>query len=125
MPDAYAGELPVLYVVVKEGGSSDEASIGAFVAERIGEPPARPRKVFILAEMPLTPLGKIARYRLRQLAAEHAVRTALVDIDPAVRAECPEPTAKQVRLGLSPAAASAPPESVDDILARLGMTRLA
>ncbi len=125
MPDAYAGELPVLYVVVKSDGADDEASIGAFVAERIGEPPARPKKVFILAEMPLTPLGKIARYRLRQLAAGHAVQAALVDIDPAVRAECPEPTAKQARLHFSPAGASAPPGSVDEILARLGMTRLA
>jgi len=120
MPDQYAGELPVLYVVLSGQHEEREALIGAFMAEHIGEPPARPKKVFILAEMPLTPLGKIARYRLRQMAAEHAAQAALAEIDPALRAECTEPTAKRVRLQGAP---DADLDRVDDALARLGLQR--
>lgn len=55
MPDAYAGELPVLYVAVRTGAHISPEAICDFVAERIAEPPARPKRVFILPELPLTP----------------------------------------------------------------------
>lgn len=123
MPDEYAGELPVLYVVVSGPDHIDEAGIAAFVAERIGEPPARPKRVITLAEMPLTPLGKIARYRLRQMAAEEVVRTVLAEIDPALRAECFEPSAKQVRLHGATALDADALARVDAAIARLGLRR--
>ncbi len=72
MPDAYAGEVPVLYVVLRPEAAASEDEILAAVAGAVAEPPARPRYVFIIAELPLTPLGKIARFRLRQAAAEFA-----------------------------------------------------
>ncbi|PLW81291.1 acyl-CoA synthetase [Kineobactrum sediminis] len=77
MPDAYAGELPVLYVRYHEGEGVSEEVLAAFIAGQVNEPPARPRFIFSLDEFPYTPVGKIARYRLRQLAAEQAAqRTA-------------------------------------------------
>ncbi len=74
MPDAYAGELPVLYVVLNTPIGADELAV--FLAERIADPPARPKRIFDVAELPLTPVGKVARFRLRQSAALTALREA-------------------------------------------------
>jgi fatty-acyl-CoA synthase len=58
-PDAYAGEVPMLFVSAQPGTNIDPQALAAFVQERILEPPARPRAVSIVAEMPVTPVGKI------------------------------------------------------------------
>lgn len=93
MPDAYAGELPVLYVALQGEASPDE--IAAFVAARIADPPARPKRVFVLPELPMTPVGKIARYRLRQAAALTALREA-VGLDTVADLTCGDPGAKRI-----------------------------
>lgn len=105
MPDEYAGELPVLYVALKPGAAATAQDIERFVADRIGEPPARPKCVFILDELPLTPFGKIARYRLRQAAAVHRARACLAAAEPA-EVWCEDPAAKTicVRWNRAPAA---------------------
>ena len=41
------------------------------------EPPARPRAIVVIDEMPVTPVGKIFKPRLREIAAEAAARDAL------------------------------------------------
>jgi fatty-acyl-CoA synthase len=68
-PDAYAGELPVVFVTLKPGAQADEAELLAYVCERVDEPPARPRSVTVLPNMPMTLVGKIFKPELRQLAA--------------------------------------------------------
>ena len=70
MPDAYAGELPVVFVTLKPGAEADEAELLAYVCERVDEPPARPRSVTVLPNMPMTLVGKIFKPELRQLAAQ-------------------------------------------------------
>jgi len=82
MPDAYAGEVPVLYVVAHDGSAIGEEDLGAFMTERIAEPPARPRRIFFVADLPMTPVGKIARYRLRQAAAAARAAEALDGLTP-------------------------------------------
>jgi fatty-acyl-CoA synthase len=77
-PDAYAGELPVVFVTLVPGASATEAELLDFVATRVDEAPARPRFVTILATMPLTNVGKIFKPDLRQLATQ-AVVVALVE----------------------------------------------
>lgn len=77
MPDAYAGELPVLYVRYHKGEAVSDEELEAFIAGQINEPPARPKLILPLEEFPYTPVGKIARYRLRQLAAEKAAQRIL------------------------------------------------
>lgn len=66
MPDAYAGEIPVLFVVPHNDANLSD--LEAVVAAGIVEPPARPRLIVEIDEMPLTPVGKIERFRLRQRA---------------------------------------------------------
>ena len=76
-PDAYAGELPVAFVVLKPGAPTSEAELEDFAAARVPEPAARPKRVWILPEMPLTPVGKIFKPALRTQATQHAIRSAL------------------------------------------------
>jgi len=69
-PDAYAGELPVVFVTLKPGTQATEDELLAYVRERVDEPPARPKSVTVLPSMPMTLVGKIFKPELRQLAAE-------------------------------------------------------
>jgi fatty-acyl-CoA synthase len=76
-PDTHAGEVPMLFVSVQPGATIDPQALSAFVLERILEPPARPRTVSIVAEMPVTPIGKIFKPKLREIAAGDAARDLL------------------------------------------------
>jgi fatty-acyl-CoA synthase len=76
-PDTYAGEVPMLFVSVQPGAKIDVQALAAFVREKILEPPARPREVSIVPEMPVTPIGKIFKPRLREIAACEAARELL------------------------------------------------
>ncbi len=76
-PDTYAGEVPMLFVSVQSGADIDPQALADFVQERILEPPARPRAVSIVMEMPLTPIGKIFKPKLREIAAGEAARELL------------------------------------------------
>jgi fatty-acyl-CoA synthase len=76
-PDAYAGEVPMLFVSAQPGVSIDSVALAAFVQDKIMEPPARPRAVSIIAEMPVTPIGKIFKPKLREIAAGEAARELL------------------------------------------------
>ncbi|PUA98268.1 fatty-acyl-CoA synthase [Acidovorax sp. 107] len=77
-PDAYAGELPVVYATLRPGVQVTEAELTAFTAERVDEAVARPRWVQVIETMPVTNVGKIYKPELRQRAACHTVQ-ALVD----------------------------------------------
>ncbi|MEI7535779.1 MAG: AMP-binding protein, partial [Comamonadaceae bacterium] len=68
-PDAYAGELPVVFVTLTPGALATEAELLEFVRDRVDEPPARPKSVTVLKTMPMTLVGKIYKPELRQLAA--------------------------------------------------------
>ena len=71
-PDAYAGELPVVFVTLVPGALATEAELLEFVRQRVDEPPARPKSVTILQAMPMTSVGKIFKPDLRKLAASRA-----------------------------------------------------
>ncbi|MFH0301241.1 AMP-binding protein [Bradyrhizobium sp. 31Argb] len=76
-PDAYAGEVPMLFVSTQPGVQVDPQALAAFVQENIPEPPARPRAVSVIPEMPVTPVGKIFKPKLREIAAGDAARELL------------------------------------------------
>ena len=66
MPDAYAGEVPVAYVTLRQGACATEAELLAFAKADISEPPALPRRLFVLEQLPMTAVGKIYKPALRQ-----------------------------------------------------------
>jgi fatty-acyl-CoA synthase len=76
-PDAYAGEVPMLFVSLQPGIKIDSNALADFVRDKIMEPPARPKAVAIVAEMPVTPIGKIFKPKLREIAAAEAARELL------------------------------------------------
>ncbi|MDB5858669.1 MAG: acyl-CoA synthetase [Ramlibacter sp.] len=66
MPDAYAGEVPVAYVTLHQGASVTEQELLAFAKSIINEPPALPRRLFVVEQLPMTAVGKIYKPALRQ-----------------------------------------------------------
>jgi fatty-acyl-CoA synthase len=102
-PDAYAGELPVAFVVRRAGAASDGAAILDAVRPRIAERPAWPRRVTLLEDLPVTAIGKVFKPELRRLAAEAAIgeRLLAAGLAPRVRVEA-RLDANGVRLRFAP-----------------------
>jgi fatty-acyl-CoA synthase len=121
MPDAYAGEIPVLYVALAPDATLTTDEVMAHVADRIAEPPARPKHAFVLEELPLTPVGKIARYRLKQMATEHQVRRQLAATSTLEGVICEDNGARRVRLQWSDGATSEQREEAVRALGDLGL----
>jgi fatty-acyl-CoA synthase len=65
MPDAHAGEIPVLYVQGRPGVALDETAVLETLRTEIPERAAIPKRVFILDELPLSGPGKIHKHGLR------------------------------------------------------------
>ncbi|GGY63214.1 acyl-CoA synthetase [Marinobacter zhanjiangensis] len=122
MPDAYAGELPVLYVRYHEGESVTDAELEAFIARQINEPPARPKLVLPLDEFPYTPVGKIARYRLRQLAAERAALEILEQKGIKGEVVARDPQAKEIEIRPEQSLSQEQSEDLLGALQALGLT---
>jgi fatty-acyl-CoA synthase len=79
-PDAHAGELPVVYVVLKAGHADTPEALLARVALRIAERPAVPKRVTIVDAVPMTAIGKIYKPALRLRAAELKLAEMLADV---------------------------------------------
>jgi fatty-acyl-CoA synthase len=77
MPDEYAGEVPILFVVKAPGKDLDMADFEKYMIEHITEPPAKPKKIFEIAEMPTTTVGKIFKPALRELGVKEKTRRIL------------------------------------------------
>ncbi len=67
-PDADGLIKTKAFVVLKDGGSADEAELKGFVKDRLA-PYKYPRSIAFIAELPKTATGKIQRFRLREQEA--------------------------------------------------------
>ena len=83
-PNSYAGETPILFVTPSPGASIDRAALADFVLAGVAEPAGRPRSIVVVEEMPVTPVGKIFKPRLREIAAEEAARELLAAALPGI-----------------------------------------
>ena len=77
MPDEYAGEVPILFVVKAPGEDLDIVDFEKYMIKHIAEPPAKPKKIFEIAEMPTTTVGKIFKPSLRELGVKVKTRQIL------------------------------------------------
>ncbi|SFV11053.1 acyl-CoA synthetase [Pseudoduganella namucuonensis] len=106
-PDAHAGELPVAYVTLKPGARATPEALQEAARALVPERAAVPVRVEVLAHMPLTAVGKVAKADLRLLAAEHVLGQLLarngIGAELAVLADAARGTV--VRLRCPPAAA--------------------
>ena len=76
-PEAYAGELPMLYVTLKPGETLDNEEFMNYLQEHIPEQPAMPKRAVVIDEMPLTAIGKIYKPTLRARAIEDVLAETL------------------------------------------------
>lgn len=76
-PDRQKGELPVAYVQLAAGEQATAAELMGFCRGNVQEKAATPVDIIVLDEMPLTPVGKIAKPALRQMALESELRSAI------------------------------------------------
>lgn len=80
MPDAYAGELPMAFIVTRDQWTPDQQALLSFLADRIEDPLAVPKQIEVIDEMPMTPVGKIFKPALRREAIRAAVDLVLGDV---------------------------------------------
>ncbi|MCX8508571.1 MAG: AMP-binding protein, partial [Rhodobacteraceae bacterium] len=78
-PDAFAGELPCVYVELVKGASATVADLQAWAADHIPERAAIPKHIEILPELPKTAVGKIFKPDLRRLAMARVFNAALAE----------------------------------------------
>jgi len=76
-PDRHSGEVPVAYVVPADPGAFDEAGLLEWAAKTIGEPAARPKRIYAIPAIPVTAVGKYFKPALAADAVRHAVAEAL------------------------------------------------
>jgi fatty-acyl-CoA synthase len=76
-PDAYAGELPVAFASLKPNEQVTPEELLAFITPLIAERPAVPKRIHILAAVPMTAVGKVYKPRLRAEATRHAMLAQL------------------------------------------------
>ncbi|QHE76068.1 AMP-binding protein [Hydrogenophaga sp. PBL-H3] len=69
-PDAYAGEVPVAFVVLRAGAGLDADALLREVAPHVYERPACPKRVVLVELLPLTAIGKVFKPTLRLRAIE-------------------------------------------------------
>ena len=80
-PDPHSGEVPVAFVTVTAASELTAEELEGWAANHVPERAAVPRHVEILAEIPLTSVGKPYKPELRRLAAEQAARDALAETE--------------------------------------------
>ena len=76
-PDAYAGELPVVYLTLRAGAAASADELLAHARASIPERAAVPAEVMVIDAIPLTAVGKVFKPELRLDAARRVLETAL------------------------------------------------
>ena len=76
-PDAYAGELPVVYVTLRPGVAATPEELLAHARAAIPERAAVPGEVIVRESLPQTTVGKIFKPELRNDAARRVIFAAL------------------------------------------------
>lgn len=79
-PDAYAGELPIVYVVLRAGQSASAEELLLHAKTSIPERAAVPSEVLVREAIPLTAVGKIFKPELRFDATRRVLEAALLGI---------------------------------------------
>ena len=117
-PDAHAGEVPMAYVLLRDGSTATAQALRDFAAERMPERAAIPVRIEIIPQMPMTAVGKIFKPRLRHLAIERVfgelLKASGIDATIKVRDDKQLGTVATVRLADAAARSAA-----GDALARL------
>ncbi|MGV9798100.1 acyl-CoA synthetase [Mycobacterium sp. NPDC003449] len=80
-PDLHSGEVPVVYVTVRPGATTDAGMLREWAADHVVERAAAPKLVTIIDTLPLTAVGKPYKPALRTDAIRVAIIAALDGFD--------------------------------------------
>jgi fatty-acyl-CoA synthase len=78
-PDRHSGEVPVAYVVPADPARFDETELLAWAGAAIGEPAARPKRIYPIETIPVTAVGKHYKPALATDAAARAAADVLAE----------------------------------------------
>ncbi|MEV4346948.1 acyl-CoA synthetase [Actinoplanes sp. NPDC049596] len=92
-PDAYAGEVPVCYVSLRPGATVTSEELVAWAAGHVAEAAAAPKAVYVMAELPVTAVGKDFKPALRADVVRRVVLAEVPGVDVVVRIEDGTPVA--------------------------------
>ena len=108
-PDAYAGEVPAAYVVLRPGQQVSGEEMQEFARSRISERAAVPVRVEILDQLPVTAVGKIFKPALRHRAIEYVLGRTLAEhgIDASISVAEDKQQGTLARIKVNPAAEAA------------------
>ena len=84
-PDAYAGEVPVAYVQLRQGVKASADDLLAYAAQHISERAAVPKAIHILGALPVTAVGKIFKPALSQREIESVVLETAAQVGATLR----------------------------------------
>ena len=76
-PDAFAGELPCVYVELVDGADVTQEALMAFAKANIHERAAVPKYLEVLDGLPMTAVGKVFKPDLRRMAITRVYNGAL------------------------------------------------
>lgn len=76
MPDQYAGEVPILFVVSETTVNLD--ALKTYLGTHIHDASARPKTIKIIDELPITGVGKIFKPVLRDMAIKEKVHAEIL-----------------------------------------------
>ncbi|MEM9779472.1 MAG: acyl-CoA synthetase [Pseudomonadota bacterium] len=69
-PDPHSGEVPAVYVELRDGAEVEISALQAHADAHIGERAAHPKHIEIVPEMPKTAVGKVFKPDLRRMAVK-------------------------------------------------------
>jgi acyl-CoA synthetase (AMP-forming)/AMP-acid ligase II len=70
MPDEKWGEVPVAFVVIREGSAISEEALKDYMRSKLARYKV-PKRIIFQKELPLTSTGKINRRKLEKQATNH------------------------------------------------------
>lgn len=91
-PDAYSGELPVLYLTLIENSTVTNKALSTFMKEHMPERAAIPKIIHVIEEMPLTAVGKMFKPELvcrevsdvikQTISSDFTAKQCIIDVQP-------------------------------------------
>lgn len=84
-PDLAKGELPIVYVELRQGSTLDGAALLDHCRTHVHERAAVPVEVIVVDAIPLTPVGKVSKPALRADAVIRVVHDLARTFDPSAR----------------------------------------
>ena len=74
----------MIFVVPRPGATLDVSELSTYIEERISEPPAKPRHIFIVSALPVTAVGKLFKPTLREQAVVEKLKLEIRRVDASV-----------------------------------------